>query len=347
MESINNPASPFSPTRCEWDAVPPGARLTVREEPAASALTHNDSPDIPYRWSVNPYRGCQHGCAYCYARRTHEYLDLGAGTDFDHTITVKTNIAERLAAELARPRWRREWIELSGVTDAYQPLERHYRLTRQCLEVCVARGNPVGVTTKSALVTRDIDLLAELHRRAAAQVFISATFADDRVARLLEPMTATADARFEALRRIAAAGVPVGVLIAPVIPGLNDRDIPALLTRAAECGATSACFTPVRLPGSVAEVFLTRLRSALPRAAGRIEARIRDLRGGRLNDPRLGCRMEAHGAYWDGIRRLFEATATRVGLAGGQSWRCGPASAAPRPAKQLELFHTDIPRRGT
>lgn len=338
MRRADNPASPFQATRCEWDGPPPPVRLTVREQPTASALTRNDSPDIPYRWSVNPYRGCQHGCAYCYARRTHEYLDLGAGTDFENTIIVKTNVPERLAAELDRPRWRRERIAIAGVTDPYQPLEARYRLTRRCLEVCVARGNPVGVTTKSALVTRDIDLLVELDRRSAAHVFISLTFVDNAVARLLEPGTPTVARRLEAVRQLAAAGVPVGVLLAPIIPGLNDRDIPTLLTWAADCGATAASYGPVRLPGNVAPVFLARLKAAFPEAAGRVEARIRDLRGGKLNDPRFGWRMEAHGAYWESVRRLFETTATRLALDGGQPWRCGMESGAGKRVKQLELF---------
>ena len=204
--------------------------------------------------------------------------------------------------------------------------------------MCLGRANPVGIVTKSFLVVRDADVLLELHRRCAAHVLFSIPLADDAVARLIEPGAPSPRRRFEAMRRLHAAGVPVGLIIAPVIPGLGDRDIPALLARAAECGAAQASFSPVRLPGSVGEVFLTRLRRALPDAAGRVEARIREMRGGRLNNPEFGRRMEAEGAYWDSVARLFETTATRLGLDGGQSWRqCGPAAKGTTP-KQLSLF---------
>ncbi len=336
-KNADNPRSPFAARYCEWFRPQP-APVEVIEERAKSLLTCNDSPDIPYTWSVNPYRGCQHGCSYCYARRTHEYLDLGAGSDFEIRIVVKVNAPELLSAELSRPSWQREQIAFSGVTDCYQPLEVRYRLTRQCLEVCARHANPVGIVTKSYLVTRDADLLAEIDRRASAQVVFSLTFADDERARLIEPSAPPPSKRFEALRQLRAARVPVGVLIAPVIPGLNDREIPAILARAAECGASVVSYSPVRLPGNVGPVFLARLRQELPEAARRVEARIRDLRGGLLNDPRFGHRMEAHGAYWDGVARLFETTATRLGLDCGQRWRkpvCRGSNCRP---KQLPLF---------
>jgi DNA repair photolyase len=338
MRLAENPPNPFAHALCEWQETPPLAEITVHEERARSILTENDSPDIPFRWSVNPYRGCQHGCAYCYARRTHEYLDLGAGTDFDTQIFVKVNAPELLAAELRRRGWKREQISFSGVTDCYQPLEARYRLTRRCLEVCAELANPVGIVTKSFLVARDADLLAELHRRCAAHVFFSIAFADDALARKIEPWAPTPSRRFEAMRRLHAAGVPVGLIVAPVIPGLNDRDIPALLARGAASGASAADYTPVRLPGSVADVFLTRLRRELPDAAERIEARIRDMRDGRLNNPEFGGRMHASGAYWESIQRLFETMAARTGL---RAWRCDGTPAepdAPPEAKQLELF---------
>jgi len=338
MRRVENPPNPFLGSTCDWLGPPPPADLAVHEEHARSLLTENDSPDIPFRWSLNPYRGCQHGCSYCYARRTHEYLDLGAGTDFDTQIFVKVNAQELLAAELGRPGWRREQIAFSGVTDCYQPLETRYRLTRRCLEVCAQRANPVGIITKAPLVVRDAEVLAELNRRSAASVQFSITFTDDATARRIEPGAPAPSLRFEAMRRLHAAGVPVGLVIAPVIPGLNDRDIPMLLARAAECGAASASFSPIRLPGNVADVFLTRLRRTLPEAAARVEARIRALRDGRLNDPRFGYRMEAGGAYWASIERLFETVATRVGLDAGQRWRrsCDPdARLAP---KQMTLF---------
>ena len=338
MQRADNPPNPFATARCEWLGPPPAAAYEVHEEPAHSILTRNDSPDIPYRWSVNPYRGCQHGCAYCYARRTHEFLDRGAGTDFDCKLTVKVNAPELLAARLRRPRWQREQIAFSGVTDCYQPLEAKYQLTRRCLEVCLEHANPVGIVTKSDLVVRDADLLAELARRHHGPVLFSIAFARDEDARRLEPGAPPPSRRFKAMRRLHEAGVPVAILVAPIIPGLNDRDIPALLSRAVECGAGSASYTPVRLPGSVGDVFLGRLRQELPDAAERVEARIREMRGGRLNNPEFGCRMKAGGAYWESVQRLFETIATRVGLDGGQSWRrCGPARTPVAP-KQLTLF---------
>lgn len=338
MQRVENPPNPFANSRCEWLEAAPPVEVEVYEEHAKSLLTQNDSPDIPYRWSVNPYRGCQHACSYCYARRTHEYLDLGAGTDFESKITVKVNAAELLRAELGRRGWTREQIAFSGVTDCYQPLETRYQLTRRCLEACLDYANPVGVVTKSYLVVRDVDLLAELNRRAGAEVLFSITFADDALAAVVEPGAPRPSSRFQALRQLRDAGIPAGLVIAPVIPGLNDRDIPALLMRAAECGAISASFSPIRLPGTVADVFLSRLRVVLPDAATRVEARIRDLRGGKLNDPRFGCRMTASGPYWESIQRLFETVATRVGLHGGQPWCQDGAGAARVGPKQLTLF---------
>jgi DNA repair photolyase len=338
MRTQDNPANPLLTTSCTWLGPPPPAELRVHEEQARSILTQNDSPDIPYRWSVNPYRGCQHACAYCYARRTHEYLDLGAGSDFDTQIFVKVNAPELLAAELRRRSWAREQIAFSGVTDCYQPLEARYQLTRRCLEICKELPNPVGIVTKSCLIARDADVLAELQRRSTARVLFSITFADDATARHIEPHAPLPSRRFAAMRQLRAAGVPVGLIVAPVIPGLNDREIPALLERAAECGATWADYSPVRLPGSVADVFLGRLRRALPAAADRVEARIRDMRGGLLNNPPFGCRMEGHGAYWESIQRLFATLAQRLGLSGGA--RCGEAEPpdVPERPKQLTLF---------
>ena len=350
MHRVDNPPNPYHSAHCEWLGPPPPAPLTVYEQHARSIIASNDSPDVPYRWSINPYRGCQHACSYCYARRTHEYLYLGAGTDFDRKIIVKGHAPELLAAEIRRPRWKREHLAFSGVTDCYQPLEAVYQLTRRCLEVCRDAAQPIGIATKSYLVVRDADVLAEIDRRCSAHVLFSITFADDAVARQVEPGAPAPSRRFEAMRKLSAAGVPVGVMIVPVIPGLNDRDIPALLERAAESGAQSASYGPVRLPGHVADVFLSRLRDTFPDAAARVEARIRDLHGGRLNDPRFGQRMSASGAYWDGIARLFETVATRLGLSAGQRWRkCadGPARPAgapcgPPPPKQLPLFPSTL-----
>jgi len=337
MGAVDNPPNPFVRRRCQYEAAPRAA-MVVREERAASVLTTNRSPDIPYRWSVNPYRGCQHGCAYCYARRTHEYLDLGAGSDFENCLTVKTNAPELLDAALASRRWSYDWVAFSGVTDCYQPLEERYGVTRECLKVCVKHANPVSVVTKSPLVLRDVDLLAELHRRRGASVLLSITFADDDLARRIEPGAPPPTARFDALRRLSEAGVPVGVLLAPIIPGLNDRSIPEVLRRAAECGATCATYAPVRLPGSVAPVFLSHLRREMGQAAPRVEARIRDMRDGLLNNPQFGRRMVGSGPYWESVERLFEVVATRVGLSADQQWREPFACAVCTSGKQLLLF---------
>ncbi|TWT45206.1 Radical SAM superfamily protein [Phycisphaerae bacterium RAS1] len=337
MRPISNPKNAYLSEHREWLGPPPAVEVRVYEESARSILSENDSPDIPFRWSINPYRGCQHACAYCYARPTHEYLGLGAGTDFDSRITVKTNAADVLARELSRSSWRREPIVFSGVTDCYQPLEAVYQVTRRCLEVCHDFRTPVGIVTKSYLVVRDVELLARMAAASGARVYVSIAFADDARARLIDRGAPPPSRRFEALKRLADAGVPVGVMVAPLIPGLNDRDVPAVLEQAAACGAQVATYTAVRLPGTVREVFLERLREALPDAAARVEARVRDMRGGRLNDSRFGCRMNGQGVYWESVARLFEVTATRLGLNAGQRWR--KASPAVRPAvRQLPLF---------
>src|SRR5262245_57169749 len=224
---IENPPNRFAAAELEYlDGEDPGAHVELYEDSTRNILSHNDSPDIGFRWSVNPYRGCQHACAYCYARPTHQYLGLGAGTDFERRIVVKTNVAELLARELARPSWGGEPITFSGVTDPYQPLEARYGLTRRCLEVALARRNPVAIITKGALVRRDTELLAELARRADARVFLSIPFADAATARALEPGAPTPDERFAILGELSAAGVPTGLALAPLVPRVNDADVP-------------------------------------------------------------------------------------------------------------------------
>jgi DNA repair photolyase len=340
MKLVANPPNPHLSQHREWLGPPPAVKLQVYEEQARSILSENDSPDIPFRWSVNPYRGCQHACAYCYARPTHEYLGFGAGTDFDSRLTVKFNAPELLAREFARPGWRGERVCFSGVTDCYQPLEAVYQITRRCLQVCHDFRNPAGIVTKSYLVVRDAELLASLNRRALARVYISIPFADDAMARKVESGAPPPSRRFEALRQLAAAGVPVGVMVAPIIPGLNDRDIPRVLQRAAECGAEWAGYQALRLPGSVKDVFLTRLREHLPAAARRIEGRIRAMRGGGLSDSRFGCRMEGQGAYWESIRQLFDKSVQRWALNRTEPEPMRPDSRPDEPAgpRQLELF---------
>lgn len=315
MKRVSNPPNPWSDGNVEWFGEPPEAELTVFEERARSILTENDSPDIPFRYSVNPYRGCFHGCAYCYARRTHEYLDFGAGTDFERRIVVKTNAAELLRERVYDPDWEREPITFSGVTDCYQPLEQSYEVTRECLEVCRDIGNPVCIVTKGALVRRDADLLGEMAESVPVRVYVSIPFADDEVGRALEPHATLVDQRFEALERLSAAGVPVGVAVAPIIPGLNDEAIPEILQRAADAGAQFAFHVLLRLPGPVEEVFVERLREAFPDRADRVLNALREMKGGELNRTEFGDRMVGDGPRWEIIESLFETHCRRLGIA--------------------------------
>lgn len=314
IRPASNPPNPWSSVHVELLGEPPPAALHVYEERARSIVSDNDSPDVPFRWSVNPYRGCQHACAYCYARPTHEYLGWGAGTDFDTRLVVKLNAPELLERWLRARGGRRELLAFSGVTDCYQPLEASYGLTRRCLELCLRHAQPVAVVTKSALVRRDAELLAELARAAAATVFVSLPFLDPLQARLLEPGAPPPAVRLDTLARLAAAGVPTGVLVAPVIPGLNDEQLAGVLEHAAAAGARRAGMVLLRLPGPVAPVFEERLREALPLRAGRVLAALREVRGGHLNDARFGRRFGGQGPRWEAIGQLFALHARRLGL---------------------------------
>ena len=315
MRSVDNPNNRFLPSAVEWDpGEAPLAALHVHEERAKSILSRNDSPDIAFAYSVNPYRGCQHACAYCYARPSHQYWGFGAGTDFEREIIVKVNAPELLRAALAKPSWSRDLIAFSGNTDCYQPLEGRYRLTRALLEICAERSNPVAIITKSPLILRDLDVLLQLNERTELVVFMSIAFAEDAPARAIEPGAPAIHRRFEALQTLSAAGIATGVGVAPVIAGLNDRDLPRVLERAAAAGARRAFHTLLRLPAEVAQVFVPRVREALPLAAAKIERAQRELHGGKLNDPRFHDRMKGQGARWQAIDRLFELSCKRLGL---------------------------------
>jgi len=336
---VSNPPNPWAGSQLELLEPAPPASLAVYEEHARSIVSENDSPDIPFRYSVNPYRGCLHACAYCYARPTHQYLGWGAGTDFDRRIVVKVNAPELLRRRLSGRAWAGERLVFSGVTDCYQPLEASYELTRACLQVCLEFRNPVGVVTKGALVRRDAPLLAELARVAEATVFLSIPFADDALARAIEPFVPPPSVRFQTLACLSAAGVPTGVLVAPIIPGLNDSQIPAVLERAAAAGARRAGRTLLRLPAEVGPVFEERLREALPLRAGKVLAALAELRGGRANDPRFGSRLRGSGPRWQAIEALFATHCRRLGLQTGE----GPAQPASpgtfrRPDAQGTLF---------
>jgi DNA repair photolyase len=319
---VSNPANPFESTSIEWVGPPPLARTQVFEERAKSILVRNDNPDVPFTWGLNPYRGCEHACAYCFARVHHQFLSLGAGTDFDHKIVVKTNAAELLHRKLSSRSWRGEPIHFSGVTDAYQPLEATWRLTRRCLGVCVARNNPVGIVTKSSLVRRDIDLLARLARGPGVCVYLSIPFADAPTARLLEPGAPSPERRFATLRALARRGIPVGVGLAPLIPGLNESDVPTILRRASEAGARSAFLGLIHLADEALVVFRERVEEALPDRATHVFSAMRDVRRGSPCEPRFGERRSqsraGRGARWEATQRLFEIHCRRLGLAFGE-----------------------------
>lgn len=334
---IQNPPNPWLSADVEW-LEPTPARLEVYEDATREILSRNDSPDIPFTWSLNPYRGCGHACAYCYARPTHEYLGFGAGTDFETRIAVKPRAAELLRAAFDRPSWRGEVVAFSGVTDCYQPLEASWRLTRACLEVCLEYRNPVSIVTKAPLVERDLDVLSRLAREASASVTLSIPFFDEAHARALEPGAATPRRRIETLRRLAAAGIPCGVLLAPVVPGLGDEDIPRVLEAARSAGASRAGWLLLKLPGSTKQVFEERLRAALPERAERVLHRIRETRGGALDDRRFGLRMRGEGPYAQAIDDLFRAAARRLGFDDARRGDDGPSPFRRPPRGQLALL---------
>ncbi len=314
MRPVRNPPNPWASSSVEYFDEIPEAQLEVYEDHTRGILAENDSPDLGFRWSVNPYRGCYHGCAYCYARPSHEYLSFGAGTDFDRKIVVKPHAAELLREAFDKPSWRGELIMFSGVTDCYQPLEATLKLTRGCLEVCAAYGNPVGIITKAPLVERDIDVLTQLHQKARVSVTVSVPLWDAEKARAIEPYVATPQRRIRTIAKLAEAGIPVGVNVAPHIPGLADEGMGEILEAAAAAGATHAGFVFLRLPGSVATVFEARVREALPLRAERILARVRDARGGKLYDPRFGKRQRGEGPHAEAARAIFDQTCKRLGL---------------------------------
>lgn len=310
------------------------------EDRTQTALTYNTSPDIPFEVSLNPYRGCEHGCSYCYARPFHEFLGLSAGLDFESVIFCKPRLPELLRGELARPTYRPSTITISGVTDGYQPVERRLRIVRGCLEVLAACRHPVNIVTKSHLVTRDLDVLSELAKYGAARVDISVTTLDADVARRMEPRASSPSRRLDAIAACAAAGVPVGVLVSPVVPGLTDHELPQILSAAAEAGAGWAHFIPLRLPGAVEKVFLDWLSAHYPQRAGKVVTRVRSIRGGKLNESRFGYRFGGQGPFYAQLEQMMALHRRRLRLEGH-----GPrlsAAAFRRPerhaAGQLALF---------
>jgi DNA repair photolyase len=337
---IANPPNPWASTELEYLDEVPLAKVEIFEDSSQSILASNDSPDLGFRFSANPYRGCNHACAYCYARPSHEYLSFGAGTDFDTKIVVKRRAAELLRATFDRPSWKGELVMFSGVTDCYQPLEASLRLTRACLEVCATYRNPVAIVTKAPLIERDLDVLLRLHRDASVHVAISIPIWDQTLARAIEPGVATPKRRLETIRTLAAAGIPVGVMVAPIIPGVSDEGMGEVLEAAHAAGARTAGYVLLRLPGHVKEVFESRIRAALPLRAEKILHRVRETRDGKLYDARFGVRGRGEGPYAEAIAQVFEVTTKRLGMnRDDDEWTRPETFRRPeRLAPQLSLF---------
>ncbi len=315
----SNPPNRFEHLTLERDAdwdpeQDPLPRTVFLRDRTSKIITYNDSPDVPFEASINPYRGCEHGCIYCYARPTHEYLGFSAGLDFETRIMVKEDAPKLLRQELSSPGWTPKAISLSGVTDPYQPVERRLKLTRRCLEVLAEFRNPVTVVTKNNLVTRDLDLLSKLAACHAVAVYLSLTTLDTELRKILEPRTSPPAARLATLSALAAAGVPAGVLVAPVIPGLTDHEIPALVAAAAKAGASFGCAVPLRLPLAVAPLFEEWLDRNLPEKKDKILHRIRAMRRGKLNNPEFGLRMRGEGIFAEQISDMFHVACRKAGL---------------------------------
>jgi DNA repair photolyase len=321
LESLAKPATEYIPDRSK------------------SVVAENDSPDVGFRYSINPYRGCSHGCSYCYARQTHEYLGYNAGLDFETKIMVKHDGPELFREFLTRKNWVSEPIALSGVTDCYQPAERQFKLTRRCLEVAADFRQPMIIITKNALVLRDLDLLRDLASQNLAQVNISITTLDAELVRSMEPRTSTPAARLRAVKALADEGIPVRVLMAPIIPGLNESEIPAVLAASKDAGATGAGYVMLRLPLTVSPVFWEWLQRTHPSRFQRVQRRIKEVRGGRINDSHFGTRMSGTGKVATGISDLFCLFRKRQGLDGQLTpLDCSRFRSALPKSGQLHLF---------
>ena len=336
--AVLNTANRFEPLHVELDPVEPDSEEAAR--PAArtryfvdssrSALAENDSPDLGFRFSINPYRGCEHGCIYCYARPSHEYLGFSAGLDFETKILVKPNLPELLAAGFRRNSWQPQTVALSGNTDCYQPVERRLEITRRCLETFLEFRNPVTIITKNHLVTRDLDVLVELAALDLVHVTLSITSLRPELTNIMEPRTSRPQRRLRAIEQLAAAGVPAGVNVAPLIPGLTDHEAPEILKEVAARGGRWAGFQIVRLPGAVAPLFLDWLKRNLPDRAEKVARRIEKIRGGRISDSRFGTRFSGEGELADMTRSLFEIARRKHGLDGKRP----PADHPPLPPRR-------------
>ena len=325
---------------CDDD--PPALKTVVRIQPARTIISRNDSPDVPFNQSINPYQGCEHGCIYCYARPSHAYLDLSPGLDFETKLFAKPNAAELLLAELAKPGYRCEPIALGANTDPYQPIEREWKITRSIIEVLARHDHPLTITTKGALIDRDLDLLAPMAKKGLVRVFISIAMLDRELARKLDPRAAAPHRRLQIVKALSAAGVPVGVNVAPVIPQLTDRELESILEAAAEAGATHAAWTMLRLPLEVAPLFRDWLAVHYPLRAEHVMSIVRQIRGGKDNESRFGVRMGGQGEFADLIRKRFAIACKRLKL---NTNRDAPldtsrfrSPGAPGAQSQLELF---------
>ncbi len=331
LEFVEDPEAELSP-----DDEPRPLRTQFLRDDSQSVITRNHSPDVGFEVSVNPYRGCEHGCAYCFARPFHEYLGFSAGLDFETKIVVKENAPELLRRELSAKKWEPQTLVMSGVTDCYQPIERRLKITRGCLEVLAEFRNPVALITKNHLVTRDADVLGAMAKWNGAAVNISITTLDGDLAKKLEPRASPPARRLAAIQELAAAGVPVRVMFAPCIPGLNDHEMIAVLTAAAKAGATGAGMVPLRLPGAVSPLFERWLEEHAPGQKEKILGRVRSMRGGKLYDARFGTRMRGEGFFAEQMAAMFAVAKRKAGFA---EERVELSAAAFRvPTNQLSLF---------
>lgn len=317
--ALENPANRFEKIHLEPDAdwnpdddVLPRTQFLV--DHSQTAIAYNDSPDIGFNASLNPYRGCEHGCIYCYARPTHEFLGFSSGPDFESKIMVKQNAPELLRRELSSPKWQPQTIVMSGVTDCYQPVERKLKLTHRCLEVLLEFRNPVALITKNFLVTRDLDVLSELAKYQCASVCLSVTTLDNDLRKVMEPRTSPPSARLAAIRKLAEAKIPVSVNVAPIIPGLTDHEMPKILQAARDAGATSAGFTVVRLPYANAPLFEQWLQTHFPDRKEKVLNRLKAMRGGKLYDAQWGKRFSGEGIFAQQIAQMFEVARRKAGF---------------------------------
>jgi DNA repair photolyase len=340
FESIRHHAEDDGWSHALLDEDKPRPRTEVTEERARSVISRNDSPDIPFSQAINPYRGCEHGCIYCYARPSHGYLNLSPGLDFETKLRAKINLADVLRAELAKPGYLVSAINIGSNTDPYQPVEKRWRLTRAALELLAECHHPCTIVTKNALVERDLDILVPMAREKLVQVFVSINSLDNHLAAKLEPRASAPPRRIKAIRTLADAGVPVGVLVAPIIPALNDRDMEAVLKQAAAAGARCAGYTTLRLPYELKQLFREWLALHTPQRAAHVMSLVQQMNGGLDYDSNFATRMRGHGVFADLLRRRFDVACRKHGFARIRELRLDTSRFAPprKPSPQGELF---------